>query len=80
MGGELKQGTRWVLWADLYDPREVSEVWPAGSIVSVDGFSLLKGGEVRLKMEKTEDQRWIAMEALERALKMGAIAPAGTGQ
>lgn len=74
---KLRQGTRLVLKADLYDPREIGESWPAGSIVSVDGISLLKGGEVRLKLEEV-GWRWITMEALERALKMGAVMPAGT--
>lgn len=72
----IEQDSRWILMADLHDPREVGKVWPAGSCASVEGISLLKGGEVLLQNEETGDKRWATMEAFERALRTGAVAEA----
>lgn len=62
--------------ADLHDPREPDQVWPAGCHVFVEGISLLKGGEILLQNEETGDRRWGTMEGFTRALEVGAVAEA----
>lgn len=69
----LEQNSRWILLADFYDPREPEQAWGAGTVVSVEGISLLKGGEILFRNEKTGDKRWATMEAFERALTLDAV-------